>query len=158
MPKKSYDLEALTHTITYDDGSTATIALSELSDSMRDQLALHGLGQKRGDSYAGAAKASEEEGITVEDYCKVAVEKIDENLRAGNFNAGGGGGIRGGIFVEALSTALSKPQDEVLELVKSWDEDKIKQVKKHPQVKNAMLQIRAKRAEAAAEAAPALSL
>lgn len=158
MPKKAYDVSTETVTITYDDGATKVLALADYPEAIVRQLALHGLSQKAGDSYAGAAKASDEEGITADEYCQGAVERVDTQLRDGNFNAGGGGGVRGGIFVEALAASLSKPTDEVLALVNSWDEEKIKQVKKHPQVKNAMLQIKAERAKKAAEAAPQLTI
>lgn len=158
MPKKATSLETGTVTITFDDESAKTLSLDDYSPEIVRQLALHGLSQKAGDSYAGAAKAAEEEGIAVDDYCKASVDRVDEQLRAGNFNAGGGGGARGGIFAEALAAATGKPQDEVLALINSMDEDTIKQVKKHPQVKAEMLRIRQERAARAAESAGALTL
>jgi hypothetical protein len=158
MPKKSYDLATETVTITFDDNSTAELSLASYSPEIIRQLALHGLSQKAGDSYAGAAKASEEEGITADEYCQAAVARVDQQLREGNFNAGGGGGVRGGIFVEALTQVTGKSQDDIVALVNSLDEEKVKELKKHPQVKNAMLQIRAARAEKAASAAPQLTL
>lgn len=158
MPKKATSLETGSVTITFDDDVTTTLNLDDYSPEIQRQLALHGLSQKAGDSYAGAAKASEEEGVSVDDYCKASVARIDEQLRAGNFNAGGGGGVRGGIFAEALAKATGKSLDEVIDLINSMDEDTIKQVKKHPQVKAEMLSIRQARAAKAAEAAGALTL
>jgi hypothetical protein len=150
MPKKSYDVTSGIVTFEFENEETRTLALDDYSPEIQRQLALHGLSQKGGDSYAGAARAADEEGISVEDYCVAAVERVDQQLRDGNFNAGGGGGVRGGIFAEALAKATGKTLDEALAVINSLPEDKIKEVKKHPAVKNEMLQIRAARAAAAA--------
>ena len=51
--KKKIDVEAKTVTFTFEDDSTQVLELGNLTPEMQTQLALHGLSQKAGDSYAG---------------------------------------------------------------------------------------------------------
>lgn len=130
------------------DGTSLGIALSDLPEEIVKNLALHGLSQKVGDSYAGTE--------TVEDAISQA-NGVAARLKAGDWKAareGGGGRPKITLIVEALHRATGKELEECRELVASMEDDAVKELKKHPQVHAHITAINAERAaERAAKAA-----
>ena len=145
--------------ITFESGEVVAVQLSDLSEGIITKLALHGLSQKVGDSYAGAELAEAHE----------LAGNVIERLVAGEWTQAreGGGTSRVSMLVEALAAATGKDNDEALEVVKGMSEDQKKELKKHPAIAKELATIaaeravaKAARAEAAAEASdiPALEL
>lgn len=157
---KKIDLEGRKVEITFADGTAQSLSLNDLNDEIITRLALHGLSQKLGDSYAGAG--TEDDPVAV---ATAAVGGVIENLMEGNWTqrATGTSGPRVTMLAEALSRATGKPVEECAELVNELkdaadtedasDEDKARfdAVKNHPAVKAEMSKIRAERAAAKAE-------
>lgn len=131
--------------ILFESGEVVAVELSALAPEIVTKLALHGLSQKIGDSYAGAElnEAHELAGSVV------------ERLTAGEWTQAreGGGVSRVSMLVEALAAATGKTSDEALEVVKGMSEDQRKELKKHPAIAKEMATIAAERAVAKAAAA-----
>lgn len=100
MPKKT--AKDGTVTIAFDDGVSESFSLSELSDDMKQTLALHGLSQKLGDCYAGPEKKP----IAFD-----LVMGVWENLTEGNWTLRGESAPRTTILVRAL-LAIDPTLDE----------------------------------------------
>jgi hypothetical protein len=145
--------------ITFESGEVVAVQLDQLSDGIITKLALHGLSQKVGDSYAGAELAEAHE---------LAGSVVKRLIEGEWTQASTGGGVsRVSMLVEALAAATGKTNDEALEVVKGMSEDQKKELKKHPAIAKELATIaaeravaKAKRAEEAAAAsdAPALTL
>lgn len=151
MTKKLVSIENESVTITFDDGESVTLATADISTEMQVRAMLHGLSQKLGDSYAGAA--SEADPLA---YAKSAVADVIANLKAGDWRAATTG--TGGSRVSDLALALAELQgidiaQAVEALAESTDEQK-DTLRKHPRVAAVMARIKAaKAAERAAKAA-----
>ena len=120
-------------TFKFENGESVTVNLDDFEGDMIQKLAIHGVTQKLGDSYASAESVSE------------AVERfygVFNALKAGDWNVGKSAAT-GGIWVEALAQASGKTLEEAQELFASMGEEKQKAVKKHPEVKLAKLAITA---------------
>lgn len=130
-------------TFTFADkkGTQLECAIAGLNAEMVQQLAIHGLAQKVGDSYAGAD--------SVEEAIANATE-VWKNLQAGNFNVRSSG--TGGILAEALARIKGMSVDEVSAALSEMDEDGIDKLKKNAKVKAVIAVIRGERAAAKAAA------
>lgn len=129
------------------DGEYIQCDVRDLPNDIKDQLVLHGLSQKGGDSYAGAESVKE---------ARVSCQTVVDNLKAGIWATKAS---KGGKIVEALSRATQRPFDECLEKWHGMDEAAQKELRKHPAIKKALAEIEAERAAslaAAAADAPAL--
>ncbi len=114
--------------------------LDELSPEMIQRLAVHGLSQKVGDSYASAA--------TVED----AIERANDTwnmLVDGEWSVGRESS--GGILAEALQRASGKTLEECQQILKVMPEADRKELKKHPGIAVKLADITAERAMAKAD-------
>lgn len=130
---------------TFSNGTLIEALLSDMSPDMVTNLALHGLSQKIGDSYAGTKD--------VEDSIAFASAML-KRLQEGEWKVareGGGGAQRTSMIVEALAAATGKTRDEALEVVATLDKDKVAALKKHPLVAAELAKIAAARAAAKAE-------
>ena len=139
---KTPDVESKSVTWQFADGTTRQVFLSELSDDIITNLALHGLSQKGGDSYSGAESTSE------------AIERFNsviDSLIAGDWNIGRA--ATGGIWVDALAQAAGVERSEALVKWNSADDETRKQLKAHPAIKAAKAEIELERAKAKAKAA-----
>jgi hypothetical protein len=119
--------------------TTLALALSELSQEMIVELAIHGLSQKVGDSYASSETVAE------------AIESAKDvwaNLKAGRFNSAGGG--LGGLLVEAIARLKKITIAEAAERLGGATEEQVEVIKKNSAVKNMMTVIRGERAVAKA--------
>jgi hypothetical protein len=127
---------------TFADGSVLTANLSELSDEMRTQLALHGLSQKIGDSYAGEDAEN----------CETIAGKVWEQLVEGNWSVrtGGGAGPRISQLAEALSRATEESVQDCVAKIADMDDETKKSVRSHPTIKAHLAQIKLEKAEAEA--------
>jgi hypothetical protein len=81
--RKMIDVENRTVTFSYAAGGVRVYSLDELSKEMVIRLALHGLAQKGGDSYAGKDEAEHEE----------CTETVWNNLLNDNWGATRGSGL-----------------------------------------------------------------
>ena len=113
MPiKKIPLLEEKAVQITFDDGEVFAGPLSALDPSIVEQLAIHGLGQKLGDSYA-ASKEIRESGEDVDQWAKDNVKRVWGNLVNKLWTVRGEGGARITQLVQAVFDVYSK-KDESL--------------------------------------------
>lgn len=147
LAKKVVDAEKGTVSFVFapdtDKARNITATLASIPTNIITRLALHGLSQKCGDSYAGAANDGEAE---------EAVKAVLEDLVAGNWSASrvGVGGVKVAVFVEALARASGQNIEEAGELVSAMSDEEKATAKKHPAIKAAMAAINAERAAARA--------
>lgn len=124
------------------NGEFTQCDVSKLSSDIIHRLALHGLSQKVGDSYASAESVTD---------AQRNAEEVWRNLSNGIWATKA---TRGGKIVEALSRATGKPIDECLEAYAAMDDDARKALRVHPSIKAALASIEAERAAALAKAVP----
>ncbi len=166
MPKKSVDVENQSVTFTFGDGGEAVARLADFSDEIVTQLALHGLSQKGGDSYAGAKSACAENDIDPEEWSKAQVEGVIRQLTDGEWTVrregGGGGGVTD--LARALAEATGSDLTDAVAKVNDADKDTKAALRKHPAIAAILARLRQERAakkqaelESAAADAPALS-
>ena len=123
------------------NGTELEPMLDGLDEGIIKSLAIHGLSQKIGDSYAGAE--SVEEAIA-------AANGVWENLKAGLWGAKV---QRGGKIVEALARATGQTFEACFEKWQGMDDKTQAAIRKHKDVKAALAGMEAARAAALAEAA-----
>jgi hypothetical protein len=142
--KKTVDVEK--STVTFDGGTHGTFVadLSKLKPEIVHRLALHGLSQKLGDSYAG----------DVENPVHEARGVYDE-LAAGNWSTRVAGEPRFTLLAEAIAAIKGVAVDVVQSKLEEMDEDEVAALKKNPAVKARMDHIKAQRAIERAKATAA---
>ena len=116
--------------------------LDALPEDMVRRLAIHGLSQKLGDSYASASGVAD------------AIEKCQDTLDMlveGQWSAGRDS--TGGVLVEALHRATGQDLDECRRLVAGFTDDKKKELKKHAGIAAAIAAIQSEKAAAKAKLA-----
>lgn len=126
----------------FEDGSITDVKLEDFTHEMVVELAIHGLSQKLGDSYASAMNVTE------------AIQKFQitlEHLEAGDFNSKARNST-GGVLAEALQRATSKPMEDVIALLARMSEDDKKDLKTKPQIKSHLADIASEKATARAKA------
>jgi len=121
---KSYDVENLSVKFSFSDGRTLTCEIADLTTEVVDRLALHGLIQKVGDSYAGAESI---------DTAYLAAKGVIDQLVAGLWTSKAS---KGGIWVEAIARFLDCSLEEALEKWTSKSEEEQKAIKNHPDLKS----------------------
>ena len=120
--------------------------LSAMAQGMIDQLTLHGLSQKVGDAAAGFSKAGDYSGAFG------AMQQVVDNLIAGQWSTRGqGGGISD--LVQAICELRGVELDAAQAAIDAMDEEQLKRVASHPQVKAKIADIKAARLAKAAEGA-----
>lgn len=143
--------------IDFTSGDSIKATLDEFSEEIVKQLAIHGLKQKLGDSYASC---DVEEAF---DKCK----GVYETLLSGDWSArtGGGGGPRVTQLAQALAEAAGVSLEEATAKIEEMDDERKKKVRNHPAVKVVLnryalerAQKRAEEAQAAAAGAGAIAL
>lgn len=123
------------------DGETIACELHALPDDIITRLALHGLSQKVGDSYAGAESVGE---------ARAMAQGVYDNLVAGTWAVRAS---RGGKIIEAITRALGLSFDDALTKWNEKSDDEKKAIKNHPSIKVALAEIESERAAKLAEAA-----
>lgn len=136
----------------FGNDTVVTVDLSELSETMQENLMVHGALQKIGDSYASAGG----------DYAFAiaAAEKVIDNLKNdlwGSARTGSGEGKKSsGELATALSLLQGKDVAEVAAALEAATDEQRKAVRSHPAVKAKIAELRAaKAAEALAKAGDA---
>lgn len=136
----------------FGNDTVLTVDLSELSETMQENLMVHGALQKIGDSYASAGG----------DYAFAiaAAEKVIDNLKNdlwGSARTGSGEGKKSsGELATALSLLQGKDVAEVAAALEAATDEQRKAVRSHPAVKAKIAELRAaKAAEALAKAGDA---
>jgi hypothetical protein len=143
MTKKVVDVESQSVSIVFDDQTTSSLSLKDLTPAMVIRLALHGLSQKRGDSYAGAKDEADPVA-----FAKAAVADVDANLIAGDWRATstGTGGSRISDFAKALAAATGQSIEDVVASLEDTPEEQQAVLKKHPKVVAHLARIKAEKA------------
>lgn len=136
---KKIDTESKSISFHFSDGYKLGIRLEDLSPEIRDMLALHGLSQKIGDSYAGSKEAVEQGFASSElVFAKSEAERVVVNLTAGLWAVRESGPSR---LAQAIAEALGRDISEIVEKLNEWkaggDEGKknLKAVRANPKVK-----------------------
>lgn len=132
--------------VAFTDGEVLEVSLDQLPEDIVRHLALHGLSQKLGDSYAG------EKDVEV---AKAKAKKVAERLQAGEWKAvrEGSGGGRITDLAQALARVTGKELAECVSVITDMDKEQKKALRQHPQIQVALKEIAAERAKAkAAEA------
>ena len=146
--KATKSIEDNVVTVNFMDAAETKVkgALSDFSDEIVMKLALHGLSQKLGDSYAGAE--------TIEAAIESA-QRVLTDLQAGNWTAArasGGGGVRTTLLAEALAAVASAKTGreitvaEAKEQLDSLSDEQKKAVRKDPAIELEMANIKQRRA------------
>lgn len=150
--------------ITFPDDSVLGLALSKLSAAVVTRLAIHGLSQKLGDSYASAS--SQENPLA---FAKERVKSVIEQLLAGEWRVTAEGGPRVTLLARALARATGQTVDAAVEVLANkqaeldnegkkladnpWKQFQ-KQLRGQPAIAAAIAAIELEDAQAAAAAAP----
>jgi hypothetical protein len=151
IAKKAVDVDNGTVTFTFaDSGSPIVVELSKVSAAKQTRLALHGLSQKCGDSYAGAESIPD---------AREAVLGVQEMLYDDNmeWSTRAPGEPRVAVLAEALARATGRTIEEAKAALAAMDEDTRKAVSAHPGVKKARAEMALEKANAELAAAPALT-
>lgn len=137
--------------IAFVNDKTLTVNLSDLTEEMVVNLALHGLKQKLGDSYSGESNL---------EVAFSKAENVAKRLREGNWKAvresGSGGRITD--LAQALSRVTNRSIPESVEVIDGLTKEGKSKLRAHPDIKVAMTEIAAERARAAAENAAPVDL
>lgn len=150
VARKDYDTETGTFSITFADGASSEVAIASLPQNIVQMLALHGLSQKLGDSYAsvkGDVNAA-----------KAKFEAVLKQLMAGEWKQareGGEGGTKVTELAEAIARFKSAPIEKANAVVAQATDDQIKVWKGNAKIKAIIAQIRAEKAAARAAEADA---
>lgn len=126
------------------NGLRVEAGLDSLAPEMITQLALHGLSQKVGDAAAGFSKAGDYSGAFG------AMQQVVDNLYAGQWSTRGQGGGTSDL-VQAICELRGVDVDAAQKALDAMDEEQLKRVSSHPQVKAKIADIKAARLAKAAE-------
>jgi hypothetical protein len=119
--------------------------LADMPEEIRVRLALHGLSQKVGDSAAGFSKEQNFRGA----YS--AMQAVLDGLVAGVWSIRAGGSSD--LVAALVRLGMAEDEEVAQEMVDSMDEETLKAVASHPDVKKVVAEIKAERAREAAKAA-----
>jgi hypothetical protein len=150
VAKKDYDPQTGDFSILFGDGTKREINLGEIPSHIVTQLAMHGLSQKLGDSYA-----------SVKGNVQRAIELFDttlDQLKRGEWakaRGEGEGGARVTELAEAIARFKSVPIEKAQQVVAAATDENIKAWKASPKLKAVIAQIRAEKAAKRAEEADA---
>jgi len=137
------------------DGDVITIKFEETNEELVvdinnipaetiSRLAMHGLSQKLGDSYAGAD--------ATESFARA--EGVAKDLQEGNWSTRvAASGPRTTQLAEALAAATGKTVDEAAAKLETLDDDEKKALRSHAQIKVELARIKAEKATLAAQKA-----
>lgn len=155
MAKKSIDLEAQTVTFDFGDGRVETFQLSNVSDEMKIQLALHGASQKGGDSYASAKGQTEGTDIDPADWSQLQAAGVIKQLYEDDWTVrvAGTGAVTD--LANALAEAAECTVEDAATRLADSDKDEKAALRKHPAVAAVLARIKSERAIAKAAQAEA---
>ena len=129
--------------MTFAEGEPMTILLSSFPAAMVSELAVHGLKQKLGDIFASKdAKEGREH-----------VERVIEGLKAGDFSIRVAGSAKATVLAQAISRISGQDVSEVVETLNQLDDETVKGLRQHPDIKLVMQEIRTEKEREKAAAA-----
>lgn len=134
--------------IHFEEGDeTLSVDINNIPADIQSKLAMHGLSQKLGDSYAGCDVGEAHE--------KAAA--VLKDLLDGNWSTRvAASGPKATQLAEALATVTSQPLEKAAEVLEAMEKEEIATLRKHPDIQSALATIKlAKATEAAAKAAKA---
>lgn len=140
---KDTDAETGTLDVAFSTGETLQVALADLPENIRLELALHGLSQKVGDSYASV------KGDAVAAYA--AAKKVIEQLLAGEWRtarAAGEGKSRVSELAEAIARLKNVEVSVAAAAVAKAPEETLKLWRSNAKIKAIIAEIRAEKAAA----------
>jgi len=152
---KSISEDGMTLTFTFHEEGVEPLSvdISELSDSIRDRLAMHGLSAKMGDSYAGVESVEE---------CRNSAFRVWEDLRNGEWTArvAGTSGPRATQLALALIRVAANRGKELsleqaVQALAAMPEEQKKQLRKTSEVRKAIQEIKMEQLEREAQRAEA---
>lgn len=125
------------------DDTTKTVRLGDFAETVVMAAAWHGIAQKLGDAYAGAANVEE---------AKVRFQAVYEQLTEGDWvsESRGGGGGQASLLASAVAEALGQPLEDVQKTLAGMDKDTRKSIRNHKDVKPVLARMEAERAAARA--------
>ncbi len=129
-------------TFSFINGEELTCNLHDLPEAIVHKLALHGLSQKVGDSYAGAESVSEALGMAGSTWNNLVSNQWATKSQ------------RGRKTVAAMARGLGKSYSECLEVWTAMSKEKKAALKKHPTILKAMAEIDLERAQGEINADP----
>ena len=136
--KASKTIEGDVVSIAFSTGENLSVDLGQIPQEIQHRLAMHGLSQKLGDSYAGA---DDEERFGKADA-------VAKDLLAGNWSTRVAAGTpRTTQLAEALAAATKKEVSEAVALLETMEDEAKKQLRKHPLIKQELANIKAKKAQ-----------
>lgn len=134
---KVVDTEKRTVKFTFTDGTSFVAELDKMDEGMVSRLALHGLAQKLGDTYAGDVESPEHE-----------VRGMFEELASGEWSTRKPGEARTALVVEAMSRLLKISIADAQARWDDADDEAKKDTRNDPRVKREVLSIQQARLEA----------
>ncbi len=159
MAKKIVNLEtkAVTFDFTKDGGDAVVVGLGDLSEDIITRLALHGLSQKVGDSYANAKNQADPL-----KWAQEQVQSVIKGLKEGVFNIGrtGEGTTRVSMLARAIhriKVAAGEESTEVQaqEAIDAMTKEQVAELKSKKRIKKELDKIRLEDAAKALERAQA---
>lgn len=147
--------------ILFPDNAKASLMLSDLDEATITRLAVHGLSQKLGDSYAGAAKDENPLG-----FAKRRVSEVIEQLKAGEWRVTTESGPQVTLLAKALARATGQTVEAAVQVLSDQqaklDNEETKkadnpwkqwraELQAQPAIKKAMADIKLEEAQAAAQ-------
>ncbi len=140
--KKEISVEWNTVAFTFDGREAEKISIDDLPKATVRRLALHGLSQKLGDSYASNTGVDD------------AIRKFNDvlnMLKGGHWSAARSGG--GGVLAQVVAELTGKGLDEVTEMIRGLDAKGRRALGAQPQVAVEVARVKVERAMKAAELA-----
>ena len=150
VAKKDYDVATGDLSVLFGDGTKREINLGDIPGHVVTHLAMHGLSQKLGDSYA-SVKGNIQKAIELFDNT-LAQLKQGEWAKARGENEGG---ARVTELAEAIARFKSVPIEKAQQVVANATDENVKAWKASPKIKAVIAQIRAEKAAKRAEEADA---
>jgi hypothetical protein len=134
--------------ITFSNEETLSVGLSDLSEEIVKQLALHGLSQKLGDSYAGS-KGDAGEAVKM-------ARAVADRLKSGEWTAkreSSGGTGRVTDLARALAEVAGKEIVEAVAVLDGMEKGEKLALRKHARIAAVLARMAMEKAQAAADAA-----
>lgn len=157
MAKKTTDLETQTVTFDFGDGRVETFKLSDCSDAMKIQLALHGGSQKVGDSYASAKKVCADTDIDPTEWSQSQAHGVIAQIYEDDWTVRTPGAGAVTDLATALAEAVECEVSAAVERLADESKEGRAELRKHPKIKAILDRIKLdrqkKKAAASAKAA-----
>ncbi len=152
MAKKTVSLETKSVGFDFGEAGSVEVGLDQFDAEIVTRLALHGLSQKCGDSYASAKKATEGTDIDPAVWARGQVEAVVEQLVKKDWTTrtpGAGGAVTD--LATALAEVVGCPVEEAVARLADAEKEEKAGLRKHPDIAAVLSRIKAERAAAKAQ-------